>query len=674
MTDQTHGHTPGTGPAANLRVPAGKMAAWGVDTLPVPPPDRFDLRRFLGPGLLMVGLAIGGGEWLTGPALTAQYGGVLMWIATMSILFQCCYNLEVMRYALYCGEPMFTGFFRLAPGPRFWTGVFLVVDFGAIWPYLSANAAVPLLAAFLGHLPGTLPTTYLSQEEIVAETGLSARLVEEMSQHPGRFGRVQDIERDTGLPVEVIREMSRNPENYGDTRRWRPLPHPLTEWQDGASVTEVAARTGLDPEVLEKVQGRPDLFAPVEQVIRETGLPAEIVHEMARNPSAYGVTERWKAMPGPVLEKWVDPERSTVNWLGYAIFLSAFVPLIFGGKVYNMVEKIMAAKTVLVLGFLIFLGVFYVEWRVWVEIFSGFVKFGALPEVGGNPLTWSELFRGTFGIGGARPALDVGLLAIFAAIAGSGGLGNASFANYVRDKGWGMGARVGAIASAVGGKGISLLHEGRVFQITPESKKMWTGWRKVTIRDQLGIWVVGCILGMGIPALLSLQFAAGQQVRGDSLAALTAQGVVEKTGEPIFWFLTLLCGFLVLGPTQIAAADAFCRRWTDLIWTASTRARGLKEEKVKYVYYGLLAAYAIWGVMALTLIPDRMMIVKIAGIPLNFGLGFSALCVLAVNCKLLPRELQPAWYIRVLMVACALFFLSIACVSTAAVMRDLQFL
>ena len=113
---------------------------------------------------------------------------------------------------------------------------------------------------------------------------------------------------------------------------------------------------------------------------------------------------------------------------------------------------------------------------------------------------------------------------------------------------------------------------------------------------------MGCILGMGIPALLSLQFAAGRQVRGDSLAALTAQGVVEKTGEPIFWFLTLLCGFMVLGPAQIGAADAFCRRWTDLIWTASKRARGLKEEKVKLVYYTLLTAYALWGVMALT--PD----------------------------------------------------------------------
>ena len=297
MTDQNPTQSHGTDPASNLRVPAGKMSAWGVDTLPDPPEDRFEFRRVMGPGLLMVGLAIGGGEWLTGPALTAQFGGILMWIATMSILFQCCYNLEVMRYALYCGEPMFTGFFRLAPGPRFWTCVYLLVDFGAIWPYLSANAAVPLLAAFLGHLPGTLPTTYLPQEQIVEETGLSAGLVEEMSQFRGRFGLVQDVERETGLPVDVIREMEKNPERYGNTGRWRPLPHPLTEWVDGESITEVAARTGLGREVLEKVQGRPDLFGPVEEVIRETGLPAEIVHEMARNPSAYGVTDRWKPFP-----------------------------------------------------------------------------------------------------------------------------------------------------------------------------------------------------------------------------------------------------------------------------------------------------------------------------------------------------------------------------------------
>ena len=42
----------------------------------------------LGPGLLVGGSAIGGGEWLAGPAVTARYGGALMWLATLSIVSQ----------------------------------------------------------------------------------------------------------------------------------------------------------------------------------------------------------------------------------------------------------------------------------------------------------------------------------------------------------------------------------------------------------------------------------------------------------------------------------------------------------------------------------------------------------------------------------------------------------
>ena len=46
------------------------------------------------------------------------------------------------------------------------------------------------------------------------------------------------------------------------------------------------------------------------------------------------------------------------------------------------------------------------------------------------------------------PFLDWPLLAAFAAIAGAGMLSNALFSNYARDKGWGMGAKTGAIPSA----------------------------------------------------------------------------------------------------------------------------------------------------------------------------------------------------------------------------------
>jgi Mn2+/Fe2+ NRAMP family transporter len=149
------------------------MASAGSSTAPTrffPPWDKaelseapvFRLRHWsmlIGPGLLMVGANIGGGEWLFGPLVTAQYGGRVMWIASLSILMQVFYNLSVMRYALYCGEPIFVGFFRTPPGPRFWTLFYIVNDLGGLWPYLSSNAAVPLAAVFLGRLPTTTDDT-----------------------------------------------------------------------------------------------------------------------------------------------------------------------------------------------------------------------------------------------------------------------------------------------------------------------------------------------------------------------------------------------------------------------------------------------------------------------------------------------------------------------------------
>ena len=102
----------------------------------------------------MGGAAIGGGEWLIGPAVTARYGGALLWLATLSILGQVVYNIEISRYTLYTGEPIFTGKFRTLPGPLFWLCVYLLLDFGSVFPYLAANAATPLAAVDPGPAAG----------------------------------------------------------------------------------------------------------------------------------------------------------------------------------------------------------------------------------------------------------------------------------------------------------------------------------------------------------------------------------------------------------------------------------------------------------------------------------------------------------------------------------------
>ena len=466
---------------------ASYFPAWETTELPAPPKIGWkSWTALIGPGLVMAGANIGGGEWLFGPIVTARYGGQLMWLATLSIGFQVFYNLAIMRYTLYTGEPVMVGFLRTWPGPKFWAVFYLMADLGGIWPYLASNAAVPLAAAILGRLPG--------------------------------------------------------------------------------------------PE-----------------------------------------------------------DDSLVRTLGYVIFLVAFVPLVFDGKIYNAIERVMVTKIVLVLGYLTFIGIFLVSRETWIDVFTGFLKFGSLPE---GELDWATL-------------------AAFAAVAGAGGLTNMNFSNYTREKGWGMGPLVGAIPSLIGGRKVTLSHVGKIFPIGEESMKRWKGWIKHIVRDQVAIWAVGCVLGMALPSLMSREFIFGATVEGHAAAAMTANGIAERAGD-VFWFLTLLCGFIVLAPGQLSDIDGITRRWTDVIWTGSRRARSLQGHQVKNIYYTIMVTYCIWGLIALRLTPDPLMLTIVTTTLRNIGLGGSALHALYLNRTMLPRELQPPWYLQAGLVGSCVFFMGIS--------------
>jgi hypothetical protein len=131
------------------------MPRWTTgELIDVPRIGWRNILAIIGPGIVMSASAIGGGEWLLGPTVTARYGGAMLWLATLSIVFQALYNIEISRYTLYCGEPIFSGKFRTPPGPMFWLFLYLLLDFSVVFPYLAASAATPIQVILLG---GQLP-------------------------------------------------------------------------------------------------------------------------------------------------------------------------------------------------------------------------------------------------------------------------------------------------------------------------------------------------------------------------------------------------------------------------------------------------------------------------------------------------------------------------------------
>jgi hypothetical protein len=136
------------------------LEPWVPAELPEPPrPRGFEWLGAVGPGVIVLGLSIGSGEFLLGPAVFVRHGLTLLWVTTVSITLQTIFNLEVMRYTLATGEPVVTGFMRTRPGSTIWAVVYTVLyllQYG--WPAFAGTAAGGLFFLWMRRLPDTPDT------------------------------------------------------------------------------------------------------------------------------------------------------------------------------------------------------------------------------------------------------------------------------------------------------------------------------------------------------------------------------------------------------------------------------------------------------------------------------------------------------------------------------------
>ena len=83
-----------------------------ADLPEAPRPKGLGWLGAVGPGVIVLGVSIGSGEFLLGPAVFVKYGLTLLWVTTVSVFLQTVFNTELMRYTLATGEPVFTGCMR----------------------------------------------------------------------------------------------------------------------------------------------------------------------------------------------------------------------------------------------------------------------------------------------------------------------------------------------------------------------------------------------------------------------------------------------------------------------------------------------------------------------------------------------------------------------------------
>lgn len=137
---------------------------WKRAELPAPPvPKGFGWLGVVGPGIIVLGASIGSGEFLLGPAAFVRHGLSILWVTLVAIILQTIFNLELMRYTLATGEPVFTGFMRTKPSSTLWAWVYSVLYFLQVgWPAWAGTAAGAIFFLFEKRIatPADAPVVY----------------------------------------------------------------------------------------------------------------------------------------------------------------------------------------------------------------------------------------------------------------------------------------------------------------------------------------------------------------------------------------------------------------------------------------------------------------------------------------------------------------------------------
>jgi hypothetical protein len=326
--------------------------------------------------------------------------------------------------------------------------------------------------------------------------------------------------------------------------------------------------------------------------------------------------------------------------IGVGGFLVCVAILVFSGRrIERTLEILNWIMIVFILGNLLVLCLLFAGLSDWVAALVGFTGF--------------DLKAGRFNF--IPAGADWFLIGAFAGYSGAGGVINITLANWARDKGFGMGQVVGYIPAAVGGQKVKLAHTGSVFEVNGESWRSWKGWWRIIAVDQWGVFFIGALLGMALPAILyTAVVEPGRDIRGLAVAAELAAAMSGQGGALLTFDLALM-GVWVLFKTQLDIMEGMVRAITDILWSGSRRIREWRGGDVRIVYYSVLAVVVVWGLIALRLTQPIILLqlgANMAGVALMFG----SLHILYVNTRFLPKELQPPLWRRVALVATALFY------------------
>jgi hypothetical protein len=237
------------------------------------------------------------------------------------------------------------------------------------------------------------------------------------------------------------------------------------------------------------------------------------------------------------------------------------------------------------------------------------------------------------------PVSELGFALLLGALAfaGAGGGQNLVQSNWIRDKGYGMGAYVPRLVSPVTGQPEAAPSTGYVFEPTPDNLKRWRGWWRFSNIEQLTTFVLITFVTILFTSLLAYSTVYGRAGLANSIAFLKTEGQVlgERVG-PWFQYFFWAIGAFSLFAAALGIVDYTSRLAADVIKTSY--ARDANESKVY--------ARLVWGLVVIGIVvllagfSQPIVLLVISAVVGGFMMFLYSGLLILINRRILPAPIR----------------------------------
>jgi Amino acid permease len=338
-------------------------------------------------------------------------------------------------------------------------------------------------------------------------------------------------------------------------------------------------------------------------------------------------------------------------WPGWATSSATLVSYLFGGK-----PSYIAIGILIVIGLILTLApVVYValEKAQMLKVAAVLLLFlvSAIFAIGAQ--AWADLPQV---VTNARiPAAELGFAVLLGALAFAGGGGGQNLvqANWIRDKGFGMGSYVPRLVSPITGEPEAAPSTGYVFTPNRENLSRWRGWWKFANIEQLTTFVLITFVTILFTSLLAYSTVYGLPDLANNIGFIKTEGEVlaERVGpwfQYFFWFV----GAFSLFAASLGIVDYTSRLAADVIKTSYRR--DANESKIY--------AFLVWGLVLIGIVvllvgfSQPIVLLVISAVVGGFMMFIYSGLLILINRKILPKPIRVrGWRLAGLIWSIALF-------------------